>query len=154
MRMIISFRQHLRISFCDENCVLEVRARLTISRTEGIAVWIELDFPAAKIEHRFNSYDHARLESFSFPCFAVIRHIGIFVDIITDAVTGQLLYDATFACKTDSLYSGADITDSFASFGGFYASLESFFRVSSRCSSSGEILPTGTVMAASVMSPL
>ena len=66
-----------------------------IFSTDGPAVWIfHIQFGAACVDHRLNGEAHARCKNRAFTRFAHEEDEGVFVEIVSNAVTSEFAHYA------------------------------------------------------------
>ena len=70
--------------------ILEMCRELAIGGSHGPAVVVRGDFGRARIDHRLDGQDHPRPQPGASPRFAVVRHLGLFVERSSDPVTHEL----------------------------------------------------------------
>src|SRR5687768_7469389 len=85
--------QDLGIAGGDDDGVLEVGAGLAVSGDGGPAVAEDVHFGHAHVDHGFDGENHARLETELDLAVVEVGDLGLFVELLADAVAYELLDD-------------------------------------------------------------
>src|SRR5579872_713223 len=107
----VNNRQNLVAVLRDRDRVLEVRRQLAVGRDHSPFVGLRVDLPAALVHHRLDCEDHARFEFGPRAALAEIRHLGLFVQLLSDAVADKLTHDRIAARFDKGLHRVSDVRD-------------------------------------------
>lgn len=91
-----------------------------------------LDLGAAHIDHGFNGECHAGFEFGTTTAFAEIWHLGIFVELATNAVTDEFTHDAETIFNRLGFHKIRDVANAVAWAGELHSTVENFFRNSKK----------------------
>ena len=83
---------------------------LTVESADGPAILIQPDGAIAHSDHGLDCDTHTGFQHDAVTSPTIVGHLRILVHLATDAMTGQLAYDAVLLCLTMLLHRTADIT--------------------------------------------
>src|SRR3989344_8510857 len=97
--------------------MFKMSTRLTVNSTVGIAVIVQNDMTTTQIEHRLDGDNCPRFESQTLASLAKIWDVRILMNLVSYAMTGELLHYAVTTGDSDFLDGGANISYPRTSFG-------------------------------------
>ena len=90
------------------NCALRLPSAV---RTVHLSLGVDLDLPAAEVDHRLDGERHPRAEPLARAALAVVLHLRRVVELAPDAVADEVAHDAA-ALALDVLLDGrADVAE-------------------------------------------
>src|SRR5688572_11654784 len=115
--------EHLRARLADGDRVFEVGGQAAVGGDHRPSVVEHGDLAIAKGEHRLDGEAHARLDAQAGPRAAVVRHLGVLVHRLPDAMAHERPHDPVAVLEGDGLDGGAHVTQPVARHGGGDAGL-------------------------------
>ena len=105
----------------DQNRVFPLCREFVVFGDDGPAVGQGFEVAFAGVDHGFDGEDHAGDDGFAGAGFAVVENLGVFVDVLADAVAAEFADDGEAVFLGVCLDGGADVAEEDAGFDHFNA---------------------------------